>query len=122
MSKVDEEKREAFLDLDRFQLNYDNGWRIWMRVFEVPIEEGRPHGINYALVLYNEKDGRVVGYGNAHPVDEATGPARRSRRRKIFDHRHFKDKSRPYRFETFAALLSDFWTDVETVLKEEGIL
>jgi len=122
MNKVDEQDRKAFLELDRFQLNYDNGWRVWMRVFKVPIEEGNPHGISYALVLYNEKDGRIVGYDNAHAVDEATGPARKSKRSKTFDHRHFKGKSRPYKFDTFPALVSDFWTDVETVLKEEGLL
>ena len=58
----------------------------------------------------------MLGYDNAHGV-AASG----SKKKNVFDHRHYRERSRAYVFRSPADLLVDFWRDVETVLKEEGV-
>ena len=97
------------LELHRFTAGYDNGFWVTMRVFRVPPNQKRPHGLQYALRLHDRTDARVLGYGNAHVVDEGTGPARRSRSSVTADHIHRPGKKRvPYDFASPTQLLEDF--------------
>jgi hypothetical protein len=118
----DEDGLHYLLDLHLYKVGLDNGYWATFRVFRIDADEGRPNGLQYSLTLHDDKDERILGYDNAHPVDEATGPARRSRRPKAFDHIDRKGKrSIPYRFTTPLQLLTDFWSDVEEILKEEEL-
>lgn len=112
---------DYILDLHRQRIGYDNGYWVTIRVTKVPPDEGRPHGLRYALTLHDENDDRILGYDNSHPVDTSTGPARRSKRPKTFDHIDRRGKrSVPYAFTTPFKLVEDFFTEVERILREEA--
>lgn len=114
---------EYFLDLDRQWIAYGKGYWATFRVSKVPPSEGRSHGLQYSLSLHDEKDDRLLGYNNAHPVDVTTGPARKSKRPKEFDHINRRGrKPVPYQLTTPFKLLEDFFADVDEILKEEGVL
>ncbi len=61
---------------------------------------------------------RILGYDNAHAVKAKGG--RFTGQRLPFDHkhRHVADKGVPYEFKDENQLLSDFFTEVDTVLEE----
>jgi hypothetical protein len=72
--------------------------------------------------MHNPKDGRVLGYDNAH----LPGNLRHTTKHAspvALDHRHWREaEATPYLFTTPEALLADFWDDAYRLLKEEGIL
>lgn len=110
------------LDLDRQRIGYEKGYWATFRFTKVSPDEGRPRGLQYSLSLHDHKDDRLMGFNNAHPVDVATGPARRSRRRREFDHINRRgERSVPYEFTTVAKLLEDFFAEVDKILKKEGV-
>jgi len=114
---------DYILDLHRRKIGYDNGFWVTMRVTRVTPTEGRPHGLKYALTLHDQNDDRILGYDNSHPVDVATGPAKKSHRPTRFDHIDQRGKpSIPYEFTTPYKLVEDFFAHVETILKKEGVL
>jgi len=55
-----------------------------------------------------------VGFDNAHPVGK-------QKRGEAQDHRHRTRTVKPYDYSDAATLLADFWTEVDTVLKERGV-
>ncbi len=125
MSGRDSEREgwDYFLDLDRQSIAYDSGYWATFRVSAVCPSEGRPHGIQYSLSLHDENGDRLLGYNNAHAVDVAKGPARKSKRPKAFDHINRRGrKPVPHAFTTPFKLLEDFFTDVDKILREEGVL
>lgn len=63
---------------------------------------------------------RIVGFDNAHPVPTQGGPA--GKKRVVNDHRHRFKTIRPYDYKDAATLLEDFWAQVDSVLKEEGVI
>jgi hypothetical protein len=85
----------------------------------VPVSPERPHGLSYALVLHDEEGKRLVCFDNAHPI-RPSGPSGRSRTKR--DHGHRLRTVRPYEYTDAATLLADFWAEVDTVLKERGVL
>jgi hypothetical protein len=120
--ELSSEGLDYVLELHRQKIGYDNGYWVTIRVTEIEPDEGRPHGIQYAFTLHDENDDRVLGYDNSHPVDVATGPARKSKRPKAFDHIDRRGKkSVPYRFTTPFRLVEDFFSEVEEILKKEGV-
>ena len=58
---------------------------------------------------------RLVGFDNAHPVA-------RQRRGKPQDHRHRLRTIKAYDYRDAATLLGDFWTTVDAVLRERGVI
>ena len=110
---------EYLLDLHLFTVGFDNGFWITMRVLKVEPDDIRPHGLQYSLTLHDSKDDRILGYDNAHVVDVATGPAKKSKRPLAADHVHRRGKKTvPYRFTSPLQLLQDFWRDVYRILDE----
>src|SRR5437879_3089353 len=75
----------------------------------------RPHGIDYSLALHGPDGERLVGFDNAHPV--AT-----QKRGEPQDHRHRLRTIRAYEYRDAATLLADFWTTVDAVLRERGVI
>jgi hypothetical protein len=112
---------DTLLDLDGQVLVIDPDGRHWVRfvVRRVPATEARPHGLDYSLTLHGPDGERLVGFDNAHPVRTGSGPGRKSG--PTFDHKHRLKALRPYEYQDAAALLADFWTTVEEVLRERGV-
>jgi Family of unknown function (DUF6516) len=109
---------DALLGLDGevFVIDAD-GHSVKFVVKRVPISAERPHGLSYSLTLHDARGQRLVGFDNAHPAPRKKG---RGRRRPQQDHRHRLKTVRPYEYRDASALLADFWTAVESVLKERG--
>lgn len=61
-----------------------------------------------------------VGFNNAHPVRHSKEPGGCTL--KQYDHRHRFRTIRPYEYRDAATLLADFWTEVDAVLKERGVI
>lgn len=68
-----------------------------LKIWRVKTTPDRPHGYKYSLV-YVVGGKRVIGYDNA----EGRG-----------DHKHYKDRTEPYRFEGVDKLIRDFYSDIQ---------
>jgi hypothetical protein len=112
----------ALLDLDGQVLVVDEKGGHWVKfeVRQVAVTTGRPHGLDYSLTLHGEQNERLVGFDNAHAVRNAAGPGGKAQT--AFDHKHRLRTIRPYEFKDAAALLADFWSEVDAVLRERGVL
>jgi hypothetical protein len=108
---------DALLALDGtvFFVDADNRYAVRFVVKQVDIDDTRPHGLMYSLTLHDASGARIMGFDNAHPVGSSQG-------RRAFDHRHRFATVRPYDYSDAAALLDAFWTQVDSVLKEKGVL
>ena len=62
----------------------------------------------------------LIGFDNARPVRESRGPGGRGRG--TLDHKGRMGTVRPYRFKDAAALLEDFWAEVDKLLREKGVI
>jgi hypothetical protein len=104
-------------DLNGLTLVVDPEGGHWVRfvVTQVRATPEKPHGLDYSLTLQGPKGERLVGFDNAHPVG-------RQKRGQPQDHRHRIRTVKPYEYRAAAALLADFWSEVDLVLKERGIL
>jgi hypothetical protein len=106
---------ETLLDLDGVVLVVDPEGGDWVKfvVTRVPVSPAKPHGLDYSLTLHGPGGERLVGFDNAHPV--------RRRRRPAHDHRHRLRTVKAYEYRDAAALLADFWREVDAVLRERGV-
>jgi hypothetical protein len=112
---------ETLVLLNGYRAEIGGGFWVAISVHEVRPEAERPHGIQYALTLHRPGGARILGYDNAHATDVRAGPSNRSARPTAFDHVHRRERVVPYDFRSPEDLLMDFWRDVETILKEEGV-
>ena len=112
---------DTLLDLHGQTLFVDDiGHWVKFVVMRTEATAERPHGLSYSLTLHAPDGERLVGFDNAHAVREGRGPGgRRCRER---DHRHRLRSIRPYEYTDAAALLEDFWKEVDEVLRERGAL
>ena len=94
----------------------------WVRVSvcRVAATKERPHGLRYSLTLHGPDGGRLVGFDNAHSVRASRSPGGRGRGG--YDHKHRFQTVRPYQFKDPASLLEDFWAEVDSVLKQKGVV
>jgi len=106
---------DTLLDLHGQILVVDEKGQYWVKfiVREVPVTPEKPHGLDYSLTLHDINGERLVGFDNAHAVKGGQG---------VKDHHHRLKTIKPYRYQDAASLLADFWTEVEKILKERGIL
>jgi hypothetical protein len=74
---------------------YDN--IVEIKMWEVKVTPDKPHGYKYSPV-YIVRGKRVIGY------DSAEGKG---------DHRHYRGKVEPYKFEGLGKLAEDFYLDVQ---------
>ena len=112
---------DTLLQLDGTVLVIDPAGKHWVKFTAkaVPADMARPNGVAYSLTLHDSAGRRLAGFDNAHPVRPVDGPS--GPRRESYDHRHRLDSVRPYRYSDAMTLLSDFWNEVEFVLREENI-
>lgn len=113
---------DLLLDLDGQILVVDEKGEYWVKfnVREVPVTEERPHGLDYSLTFHGKNNERLVGFDNAHRMRQSAGPGGKAPVK--FDHKHRFRTIRPYDYREASALLADFWTEVDAVLKERGVL
>lgn len=62
----------------------------------------------------------MLGFDNAHPIREGSGPGARTRIE--YDHQHKGARVRFYDYLNAEALLTDFWNEVDRILKERSTL
>ena len=108
---------DTLLDLDRQVLVVDPSGGHWVRfvVTRVAVSPEKPHGLDYSLTLHGPDGERLVGFDNAHRVE-------RQKPGSPQDHRHRLRTIRAYEYRDAATLLGDFWSAVDAVLRERGIL
>jgi hypothetical protein len=103
------------LDGQVFVVDPEGGHWVRFVVTQVPVSAEKPHGLDYSLTLHGPDGQRLVGFDNAHPVMQ-------QQRGEAQDHHHRLRTIRSYDYQDAATLLRDFWTMVDTVLRERGVL
>ncbi len=72
---------DTLLHLDGETFVVDSRGMCWVK-FEVKqcgITAERPQGLRYSLTLHDETGARLMGFDNAHPIREGSGPGARVR-------------------------------------------
>ena len=113
---------EVLLDLDGqvFVVDAKGGYWVRCSVKRTASSPERPHGLKYSLTLHGPDGSRLIGFDNAHSVRGSLGPGGKSRG--PLDHKHRLETVRPYRFKDAATLVEDFWTEVDRLLREKGVI
>ena len=112
----------TLLALDGQVIVIDEHGDYWVqfKVRRVAVSKERPHGLDYSLTLHGKGNERLVGLDNAHAVRQTRSPGGKGR--DIFDHKERLRTIRPYEHRDAASLLEDFWKEVDSVLREKGVL
>lgn len=99
---------------------FDADGKYWVKfvVKQVPMTAQRPHGLNYSLTFHDEEGTRLLGFDNAHPVREGSGPGARTSI--AYDHKHSGQQIKFYAYANAAMLLADFWAEVEVILQKRS--
>jgi hypothetical protein len=117
VTNVHDPSLDSLLYLDGETLVVESSGKCWVK-FEVKqceVTAERPQGLRYSLTLHDETGSRLLGFDNAHPVREGSGPGARTRIE--HDHKHRGRLVRFYVYEDAAKLLADFWAEVESILE-----
>jgi hypothetical protein len=107
------------LELDDEIMEMGKGYWVEIHAARVSPTPDRPHGVDYSLCLLDPDDNRLVCYDNSHAVSVGRAPSRK--KSKTRDHKHEREIVKPYDYVSAEKLLEDFWSDVERVLKKEGV-
>lgn len=107
------------LDLDGEILAQVNG--CWVKIEVRKLEKATkeyPHRVKYCLTLHDRYGRRLLGFDNSHPI-KTRKRGRFIGRSIVYDHKHMNpgDKGTPYIFESAEQLVTDFFTEVDKVLK-----
>lgn len=110
---------ETLLDLHDQVIDQGNGYWLKIEAWQIDPTPEVPHGIRYSLTLHELYGKRILGYDNAHAVK----PPRKFKyagRILAYDHkhRHSSDVGVPYEFQDAHQLLTDFFAEVDRVLRE----
>lgn len=110
---------ETLLDLNGYVVEQDGGYWIKVEAWQVTPSMVIPHGIRYSLTLHDRYGKRLMGYDNSHAVK----PPKKFKfvgQRLPYDHkhRHPVDRGVPYEFVDAQQLLTDFFAEVDHILKE----
>ena len=102
------------------EVQNDVGYWVKMEVSSVDVTTERPHGIRYSLTLHAPDNTRLIGFDNAHSVKPSGSRFKHAGKRFPYDHRHRHDTDEGvlYEFDTAYQLISDFYAEVDRVLKE----
>jgi hypothetical protein len=113
---------DVLLDLDGQVFVIDQKGEYWVgfSVRRVAATTERPHGLRYSLTLHGPDGGRLVGFDNAHSARASQSPGGKARGG--YNHEHRFQAVRPYQFKDPASLLEDFWAEVDSVLKQKGVI
>ena len=85
---------DTLLELDGVMYAVDDTGCCWVKfeVARIDATQERPHGLRYSLTLHDEKGTRPLGFDNAHPIREGSGPGARTRIE--YDHKHAGERIR----------------------------
>lgn len=109
----------TLLDLDGQIIVQGSGYWIKIEVWRVTASKDVPHGIRYSLTLHEPYGKRILGYDNSHSVSLPKKFAFAGMRLPYdHKHRHANDKGVPYVFKDAYQLMTDFFEEVDRVLKE----
>jgi hypothetical protein len=111
---------DTLLYLDGETFVVDSSRKCWVK-FEVKrcaVSAARPQGLRYSLTLHDETGFRLLGFDNAHPIREGSGPG--ARKYIECDHTHRGHRVGFYVYENAAKLLGDFWAEVEAFLENRS--
>jgi outer membrane receptor for Fe3+-dicitrate len=112
---------EYLLDLNgNVEVQNEAGYWVKMEVLSVHVTNERPQGIRYSLTLHAPDNTRLIGFDNAHSVKPVGSRFKHAGKRFPYDHRHRHalDEGVLYEFDTAYQLVSDFYAEVDRVLKE----
>jgi Family of unknown function (DUF6516) len=113
---------DYLLELDgNIEFQNDEGYWVKMDVSRVAVTAERPHGIKYSLTLHAPYGSRLMGFDNAHGgIKPAGSRFLHAGKQYPYDHRHRNaaDSGITYEFNTAYQLISDFYAEVDRVLKE----
>jgi hypothetical protein len=109
---------DTLLLLDGEMFVVEGSFWVKFEVKQVPASAEKPHGLDYSLTLHDGNGDRLLGFDNAHPIREGSGPGARTRIE--YDHKHKGERVRFYDYRDAMSLLSDFWSEVELILKERS--
>lgn len=110
---------ETLLDLNDYAVEQGGGYWIKVEAWRVEPSKDIPHGIRYSLTLHDRYGKRLMGYDNSHAVK----PPKKFKfagQRLPYDHkhRHPVDQGVPYEFVDAQQLMTDFFAEVDRILKE----
>jgi hypothetical protein len=108
----------TLLLLDGESFVVEGGYWVKFDVKQVPVSREKPHGLEYSLTLHGSENERLLGFDNAHPVRQGSGPGARTRIE--YDHKHKGERIRFYEYQDAVTLLTDFWTEVDLILKKRS--
>ena len=110
---------DVLLELHDTEYIEDNGYWYKIEAWKVEPSNEIPHGIRYNLTLHNNHNKRIIGFDNAHAV-KSKKKGRFIGRIIAYDHQHKSavDKGTPYEFSSAQQLISDFFNEVNRILKE----
>jgi len=108
----------TLLELHQQIIDQEDGYWLKIEAWEVKPSNDIPHGIRYSLTLHAPSGKRILGIDNA-PAMKPKGK-KFAGHRLPFDHkhRHASDIGVPYEFKDAQQLLTDFFTEVDSVLNE----
>ena len=113
---------DYLLGLDgNIEFQNDEGYWVKMDVSRVTVSTERPRGIKYSLTLHSPGGERLMGFDNAHRgIKPAGSRFLHVGKQYPYDHRHrsVEDSGIAYEFNTAYQLISDFYAEVDRVLKE----
>jgi Family of unknown function (DUF6516) len=109
---------DTLLQLDGETFVMEDSFWVKFEVKQVPATPEKPHGLDYSLTLHGGNGERLLGFDNAHPIREGTGPGARTRIE--YDHKHRGEQVRFYEYVDAVSLLTDFWTEVDRILNERS--
>lgn len=70
---------DTLLDLDGDSYVLDGPYWVKFEAKRVPVSSEKPHGLDYSLTLHDDRGARLLGYDNAHGIQEGPGPGARTR-------------------------------------------
>jgi len=117
--KCSDHTLDTLLDLNGTIIHQEGGYWMKFEAWQVEVSEQVPHGIRYSLTLHDKYGKRILGYDNSHAV-KLPKKYKYAGQRLVYDHkhRHASDKGVPYEFTDAGQLLTDFFQEVDQVLKE----
>lgn len=110
---------DNLLPLDGESFVVEGGFWVKFEVRRITPTAEKPHGLDYSLTLHDHSGERLLGFDNAHAIREGSGPGARTRIE--YDHKHKGQRVRFYEYKDAVTLLTDFWAEVDTILKERGM-
>lgn len=119
---IDDDNLINLLELDgeRFVISEISGLWVKFEAKKVSKTNERPHGIKYSFTLHDRSNIRIMGFDNAHAIENHS--KKKTSFQRTYDHKHegVNNKPKPYKYENASKLLEDFWKEVDLIAKKYG--